>query len=465
MLKNKRYILLLVFGTLVILAGIFVLFTKIEYSKLTVKNVNNYTASVKQSGSALTNGSLRTGDEHFGYNGFFLESLLGRNREFVNADTESLGHVLEATQATLLRFPGGTRANSYVFDLSAPGLGEDSSFDKLFDQNFIVDYAKFAKSFGVKTVYVMNLSAHFPSYYGGNQPQPPRLKGKTDEEIIDMNIRAVEYLLDQGLEVPYVEFGNELYLHNLSKLRNLKVANKDASEVSKTMQGEMDKYETLINKYNEALATLSQKKSSQLGRDIKFKTGVPVVLLNGNQSKPYAGAYQARNQYWNERVKDLPVTALVPHSYSNLSRCRNAALNTSQRAQCMEEDSKKDIEELPLALQMTKGLAPEKEIWVTEFNSGLGFESTDVLAQSSFVNSTAHVDYLQKVATIFREQSINIFLMHMFYSSGSTSAVANNTNDTRSVKIEESSRVYIKPTICAFIPENLTTYRTKFSCR
>lgn len=461
--KNKNVTLVLA-AVFLILGGLVVWVTTKNKSSIpgTLPNSNSMTAGLTYKGQVRT-----SADPGFGYNGFFIEGFMKNKANNINKNVEALDKVMSATNATWLRFPGGTRANSYVFDLTAPGLGQDSSFDKSFPDNFLVNYADIAKAVNAKTAYVIDMTAHFPSYYGIASLIPPRVRNKTDNEIIKMNVDAVAYLLEHGNDVPVIELGNELYIGNLSPSRNSKVPNKTLTEVEQIMKPEMDRYETLVNQYIAAFNDLAQRESAILGRTVSFKYGVPILMPPGavTNGKQFVGPLASRNIYWNNRVTALPVDAFVIHAYSDFGPCKSIFSNPQTFRACEIQKDNEDVINLGKGLDKTRQFYPHKEIWVTEFNAGFGFESDPQIDGSGFAYSQDHVKYLRDVANVFKQKGVDLYFVHMLYgSSNKNYAIINNLALPNSIKIIPDAEIYAQPTICAFIQPTSPDFFT-YNCQ
>ncbi len=394
----------------------------------------------------------------FGFNGFFLEGIVKDKN--LNDDVAAIDTVLTATDAAWIRFPRGTGANTYVFDLAAPGFGDDSSFSKTYTDNFIVNYADIAHALHTKTDYVINMAAHFPSYYGGTSFMPPRLRNKSDADLIKMNVDAVEYLIDHGVAVPYIELGNELYASNLSPNRNSLVTGKTLAQVTTVMKPEMDRFEDLSKQYITAFDALAARKS------VSFKYGVPALPPLGDMTKPiFNGSLANRNIYWNQRVSSIPgVDGLVIHWYSNFGPCKSI-LNKSDFLNCENQTSITDISQLGVAIDRTRATYPNKELWFTEFNAGFGYENDPQINGSGFINSPAHIKYIRDLMTMFKNKNVDLYTFHMLFGSTAKEyAVVNKIVSTTAVKINPNAGLYAQPSICGLIAPT-STYYTMFKCQ
>jgi len=114
----------------------------------------------------------------------------------INAEAITL---FDQLSPDVLRFPGGTLANKYHF--SKPGYGF-SNADFKRSENYIVDFVKLVKTLKKepKVIYVYNMFDHF--------------KGANEAELIKENFDALQYLINNGINVVAVELGNEFYLYN-----------------------------------------------------------------------------------------------------------------------------------------------------------------------------------------------------------------------------------------------------------
>ncbi len=380
----------------------------------------------------------------FGYNGFFIESLI-KSPDRVG-QTKVIQQVLSDTGASFMRFPGGTRGNEFIPLLDNPGLGKQTSFDKGFKNNFLVEYATTMKGTGVKTVYVANLAAHFPNYYGAPGLIPKPIRNKSDAELIAMNVRAVEYLIDQGVEVPFIELGNELYAYDLTKLLRGKVRKeKDFAKVTAVAGPTLDRYEQLVNQYSLAFDQLAERKSKELGRIITIKTGAPIItpsaVFNPNYNNYYQGDFSNYFRYWNERVLPMNIDAVIIHPYADTSLCVNSRSINESLEKCLARTAYADLANMPTVLDRLQAAAPNKEIWITEYNVALGFSTGDIRAKSSYVMSKEHLDYLKKVSDLFSARGIPVYLAHQFYSASAKTALI----------IGSKKDVVVQKNVCAYL--------------
>lgn len=393
----------------------------------------------------------------FGFNELFIETLINPNT--MEKDREMVALAVKETGGTWLRFPGGTPANTYVPDLTAPGMGRDTLADKRMKNNFAVDYADFVTQYlpKTKTTYVLNMAAHFPTYYGGVNLMPPRLKNKTEDQIIAMNLSVVEYLLDRSIEIPYIELGNELYLHNLSANRNLLVQNKNLQWVTTIMKPEMDKYERLSNKYITELNKLAERKSKELNKNISFKYGAPYY---GPQDSPqdYLGLHAMRNYYWDTRISNMKIDAVVPHFYTSNAVCKTIdnLKDVLLFDECLRTKGYDYVKRLPDTIDKIKKNNTQKEIWVTEFNIWFGDAQTNQLIKTTFPNSSDHINMVRSMVETFESKNIELYMFHALYLPAQLYSIVNNlpqVNQTINTRVDGTS-LKISPIACALIKNN-----------
>jgi hypothetical protein len=394
----------------------------------------------------------------FGYNGFFIENLIKSSDRA--QQTETIKKTLIDTGASFMRFPGGTRSNEFIPLIENSGLGKQTSFDKGFKNNFLVEYASTMKDIPVQTVYVANIMAHFPSYYGAPGLIPKPIRGKSDIDLIEMNVRAVEYLIDQGLDVPFVELGNELYSYDLTKLLRGKVRKeKSYTKVASIAAPALDRYEYLVNQYTLAFDQLAERKSKELGRVITIKTGVlavtPSATFNPNYNNYYQGDFSNYFSYWNERVSHMNADAVIIHPYADTSVCVNQRSLSEPLATCLSRTAYADLQNMPTVLDRVQSMFSGKEIWVTEYNVALGFSANDIRAKSSYVMSSDHLDYLKKVSDLFSNRGIPVYLAHQFYSASAKTALI----------IGSPTKAVVQKNVCAYIPFNFVERTSGYGCK
>lgn len=397
---------------------------------------------------------------NFGYNGLFIEGLMKNKAKNINYNVIAIDRVMTATGAAWLRFVGGTRANSYVWDPAAPGLGDDTSFDKLFTNNFLVNYADIAKALDAKTDYVIDIAAHFPYYYGGTQYMPPRLKNKTDAQIIAMNVDAVRYLIEHGVpsHEMYIELGNELYYTNLTQNMQANATGKTYDQVVTAMKPAMDRYESLVNQYIAAFNALGREKGTT------FKFGVPFLMPYATTTTPFTGSLANRNTYWDARMAALPVNAVVIHNYSNLAVCKSIVNNNTTFRDCLRQKDDEDVRNMPISIDRTRSLYPGKELWFTEYGSGLGYSADPQLDNSGYVDSPDEIKYLKDITNVFKSKQVEFYTLHALYASqGKNYVVMTNLNQTGATKVLSETDMYVLPIVCAFIPTN-SAYYSIFNC-
>lgn len=425
--------------------------------------IQNHKTQAASTPITYENKTRASATSKFGFNGFFLEGIV-RDKN-LNDDIVAIDNVLTATNATWIRFLRGTTANTYVFDLTAPGFGDDSSFSKTFSDNFIVNYATIARSLHVKTDYVINMASHFPTYYGGTANMPPRLRNKTDAQLIAMNVGAVKYLLDNGADVSYIELGNEMYSYNLTQNEVSLATNKTLDQVTTVMKPAMDRYEDLSKQYIAAFNALAVQESATLGKSVNFQYGVPALPPLGDLTKPiFNGPLGNRNIYWNQRVSSIPgVNGLVIHWYSNFGPCKSILSKASFLA-CENQTSVSDISQLGVSIDRTRATYPGKALWFTEFNAGFGYENDPQINGSGFINSPAHIKYIRDLMTMFKNKNVELYTFHMLFGSTAKEyAIVNKVVSTIGIKINPNAGLYAQPSICGLISPT-SSYFSTFRC-
>ena len=119
---------------------------------------------------------------------------------------------------------------------------------------------------------------------------------------------------------------------------------------------------------------------------------------------------------------------------------------------------------LPNNIDRTKALSPNKKLWITEYNAGFGFSADPRMDRSGFVNSPEHIQYLREVTNIFKQKEVDLYLLHMLYTSQGTSyVIVNNIPSASATRVTPESDIYAQPSICAFIPELSPAFQ-KYKC-
>jgi hypothetical protein len=205
------------------------------------------------------------------------------------------------------------------------------------------------------------------------------------------------------------------------------------------------------------LDKLAARKSKQLKRTIKFKYAVPINSPEGYKlDQPYMGDYAARNEYWDTRMMQIPVDAVVPHLYASTYKCKELAIvfNVSKRTPCMISETNKYLELLPTILDRIRAKtiqAGNKEIWVTEFNIDLGFDN-DVRSLYDFVNSPEHINVVKKMTTIFENKKIENYLFHILISDGHPYSAIRKMNESQGSRFKiEGSELGASNITCALL--------------
>jgi hypothetical protein len=352
----------------------------------------------------------------------------------INAEAMAL---FDQLAPDILRFPGGTIANKYHY--SKPGYGF-SSADLKRSENYIVDFVKLVK--GLKTqpkvIYVYNMFDHF--------------KGANEAELIKENFDALQYLINNGVNVVAVELGNEFYLYNEiigtpgQTTFNPEDNNKEEIETGGNQQKPnttAPKNENILIRWlrmltgykggsnnitssNESgvtdndrltkyarLAKIYHDKTKKI--DPKIKTGIPLGNFKNNKHTEY-------NEFILSPAFNF-VNAYVVHFYGAFDKdCKEGDLNCVRAG--LDWTIKATIEP---RLQFLKEKT-NKEIWVTEWNAIKFGHYGD---ESSWArNTSVHVEYTKKMIDLFKQYGVTISTFHKLV--GPTEDAAYNAIDVTS---------------------------------
>ena len=155
--------------------------------------------------------------------GFTTEFMFNAAAEEVDNEfrlKENVYPILDEIAPNLLRFPSGTISNFYHY--YDPGYGIDikelpdqvaykqSEKDKDYTKNFIIPFAETARATKSEVLYVVNLRSHFfPIDFKGYELDTETERFKY---LFKENMDAIQYLLDNNVNIVGIELGNENYL-------------------------------------------------------------------------------------------------------------------------------------------------------------------------------------------------------------------------------------------------------------
>jgi hypothetical protein len=328
----------------------------------------------------------------------------------INAEAITL---FDQLSPDVLRFPGGTIANKYHF--SKPGYGW-SSADMKRSENYIVDFVKLVKTLKKepKVIYVYNMFDHF--------------KGANEAELIKENFDALQYLINNGVNVVAVELGNEFYLYNeIIGTPGQTTFNPEDNNMEEIETGGAQKPNTApknenilirwlrmltgqkkptstpntgttnnerLTKYAR-LAKIYHDKTKKINPNIK--TGVPLGNFKNNKHTEY-------NEYILSPAFAF-ADAYVVHFYGAFDKnCKEGDLNCVRSG--LDWTIKSTIEpRLKYLKENTK-----KEIWVTEWNAIKFGHWGD---ESSWARNTSiHVEYTKKFIDLYNQYGVTISTFH-----------------------------------------------------
>lgn len=338
--------------------------------------------------------------DRFGFNTIWMFGALNNTPASTQAEiTEGLKRLKQP----IVRFPGGTIANSYHFNL--PGYNGTQPGATI---NYIIPFTNMVAPPGepvvAKISFVPNIAEHF---------QHILYKG-TDDELVRENLQAMEYLLDRGLSIPMVELGNEFSLYPelfwrignqplkpidtveeqvqiLTEIRS--TYTNDEAYIASHMKDGIDRLELLYARYQTEINAMMTRRGLP-----KPKYGVPIHTIRPGGK--YYGDTRHFLKYWNTRVKAMKnIDALIPHIYLNF---------------LTGEGMSKGIAELQGVVKEFKAFFPNRRFWYTEFNANpyLNGKTND--------DTQEQVNVLTKMIQIFRENNGDYYFLHQLFTDTSS---------------------------------------------
>lgn len=322
----------------------------------------------------------------------------------------------------VMRFPGGSIANKYHFNNVGYGWEKPS---KNLTENFIVEYVRVIKAMKnpPKTVFVMNLLDHF--------------KGANEADLIKENMDALQYLIDNGMDVIAVELGNEFYLYNEivgipgitvnPELNNIDdIENGDSNNNSsvthpkesilikwlRTLTGKPSGQNKSKQIFGNAPTASSQSpnnanfvKFERLAKiyadkihavDPSIKTGIPLGNFQNQKHTEYNTFVLNHFDF---------VDAYVVHFYGSFNKnCKEGDLA------CVKKGMDWSINTLMIPRLKYIKENTNKEIWVTEWNAiKFGHWGDE---QSWARNTSVHLEYIKKYIDIFDQYGVTISTFH-----------------------------------------------------
>lgn len=255
---------------------------------------------------------------------------------------QGLQQLMTGLESPILRFPGGTTANFYHPASKGYGFSAEdvertagSNMQKTMSrnvkqeqqyiqkgwikENFIRQFSWLAKQQKSKVLYVANL-------FSG-----------TDQEVID----AVQYLLDQGVDVVGIELGNEYYLR------------------------------AYTGTYPDAQPYI--KRAQQIAPKLRAKfPNIPLAAVAAPcpEAKGSGPAESDKYNRWNQTLSAAKFyDAIVTHLYATPKKCVDAG-GTSAVFECaLHSTSEFASKQLKLAMNYYASYyGEERKVWVTEWN-------------------------------------------------------------------------------------------------
>lgn len=321
-----------------------------------------------------------------------------------NASAELTAAVRELNKP-YMRFPGGTVSRDYL--MSSTGYnGQQPGATENYIYPFTRIFSTTSSSGLVKIFYQINMDYHFNhlTYKG------------SDEDLIQENLRAIQYLMDHGLAPEAYELGNEESLtpqifwkrdntpfkpietlqENLDRLVDIKITytNNQAYTINHLKDG-FDKFQSLTKIYRERLLSLHQARGLP-----SPKFGIPIHIIQPKAIK-YFGDTRFFLEYYNQRMRDVPnMDALIPHYYISFEKGQSAGALAAMEGVFKEFRS---------------FFGNSKEFWVTEFNAqvlnnGKSYDDTD-----------EQVEVLTQMVNIFKQYGSTRYFLHQFFAVSSDS--------------------------------------------
>lgn len=305
--------------------------------------------------SGATNiSAVDTSDLKFGFNpslmfNYFDDTIPDEFMEYVNA-----------LEPEIYRFPGGTHSNAYRFDLDCAGYCENGNPNikfppnPKFENNHIETFVDFVKAHDrePEVLYVLNIF---------EEVKNPGLKDK----IMASNLAAIEYLVDNGVNVVGVELGNESYLYPeiVGWFANPFQIKKNTAQ----------RFVPALRRYISAIRKAYPD----------MKIGVPMGDIQNRKHLAYDVAIVEA---------DLDIDAFIPHFYGYLSGDCGTDMSCVRRK--LDEYLSKRIKDLAVY----NHFFPEKEIWVTEW-SALNYYGSPALRNFDIENDLVHSDFIAEYNT------------------------------------------------------------------
>ena len=320
--------------------------------------------------------------------------------------TEEYLDTLNKLSPQILRFPGGTIANKYHFSKS--GYGQNSNFDKMTDQNYIVEFCRLVKSMDrpPQVLFVVNMFEHFY--------KPTR----SDWDLLVENLAAILYLKKQGIKIVGVELGNEFYLYPVIRGWNIKISKETIVRLKQDSDDSW--WPVTFKKYNR-LAKLYQAAIQKIDPNISI--GIPMgSSTNKNHRK------------WNAFAAQMTFTdAYVQHWYGQLGNAK-----TEQAALKQFDIFTKRVQKNITQLQQT-----HKQIWITEWNGiDFGFKND---RNTRWKQSPLHVQLNQRLQQLFDQLGVKITVYHRI-SSGKEGNTYNLINvDRGHISVNKTYWEFLKP--------------------
>ncbi|MFK5951343.1 MAG: hypothetical protein QM500_21520 [Methylococcales bacterium] len=264
---------------------------------------------------------------------------------------------MQDLKLNIVRFPGGARANYYHWkydgynpkELRQFGIYKSAWSRKLFNnysrgkkERGLDDFAQWAKANNVSSALVLNVITM---------------------NSLDEPVNFIKHAKKQGLNVKYVELGNELYFKG---------------QRGGSITSAEDYVETV-----RPLIGLIRKKFPGI------KIGVPI--------------FHGKN-VWNTTLKnaDLDIDAIIPHAYAHTS-----SISTTTGDEILFDYAKYDI---PSLFDLLKTMFPGKKIWMSEWN----FQDKPNYRR---VNSLASVIYMADyLISMVREPLLEYAGYHSLFS-------------------------------------------------
>lgn len=320
----------------------------------------------------------------------------------------------------VIRFPGGEVGNYYVnYGVDVPCNTGDAGFgftpirsaihpggvanqDASEDNNVIYDFIEWvkvmqARNKEIKVLYVVNLVEHMVDANGDALPislDAPLVDARF-EAVRDMNLRNIEFLMENGVQVVGIEFGNELHAGRFGGSTPAGVTGSNELYLLGSLNGQaFSHYKELIVPYLDAIdVRRDQATNHPLRTEWEAMDLSAYIFPQGNGNLPTE---------WNEELMEIQgdLDGFIIHDYFNEP---NANQRLSGLKEFFETGFAAEMEGIYDRVDNQLGAGTidrNKPIWLTEWGPrtdlpDVGINVTDPKNHQNDLYSTAFAFLMQ----------------------------------------------------------------------